>query len=122
MKTSSNSVRPLRDRDVALEGFGTRLCFISIYLKQKGLSQLFNLFYGCFIQWCTQRGGQGAMAPPPVPGSQGAKLSFGPPHSKYARVFFSNIHNTLLFIVYLITREGNSHVRTFSIYACLFLK
>ena len=40
-----------------------------------------------FSQWRTQGGGQGAMAPP-KPESQGAKLSFGPPHSRYMRFFF----------------------------------
>ena len=48
---------------------------------------------------------------PPKLESQGAKLSFGPPPIRGTyEFFFSNIHNTLLFIVYLIWREGNSHV------------
>ena len=43
--------------------------------------------YFSSTQWRTQGGGQGAMAPP-KPESQGAKLSFGPPHSRYIRFFF----------------------------------
>ena len=43
-------------------------------------------------------GGQGAMAPP-KPEIQGAKLSFGPPHSGYIRFFFQIyiIHYYLLY-------------------------
>ena len=66
------------------------------------------------VQWRSQGEGQGVMAPPKLE-SQGAKLSFGPPHSRYIKFFFlSNIHNTLLFIVYFITREGNSDLTTSS--------
>ena len=69
----------------------------------------FFLRYGIVFFIDAARGGHG---PLPKPESQGAKLSFGPrPPIRGIYIFFSsNIHNTLLFIVYLIWREGNSHV------------
>ena len=54
--------------------------------------------------------------------SQGAKLSFGPPPFEVYKIFFSNIHDTLLFIVYLIIKEGKSHVTTISNNVCFFSK
>ena len=46
-----------------------------------------NLLLPSFLQWRSQGGAKGPW-PPPKMESQGAKLSFGPPHSRYIRFFF----------------------------------
>ena len=77
----------------------------------------FEVWYR-FFHWRSQRGSW----PPPQTGkSRGQTIIWPPPpHSRCIHFFSSNIHNTLLFIVYLINREGNYHLMTFSDNVCFF--
>ena len=71
------------------------------------------------IQWRAQGGAKGP-CPPPNRKVRGPMYHLAPPHSGHIRFFFVDTHNTLLFIVYLFTRVGNSHVTTFSNMVCFF--
>jgi len=62
---------------------------------------------------------EGGPWPPPNWKVRGPNYHLAPPHSRYIRFFFTSL---LLFIVYLITREGNSHLTTFSNNVCFYSK
>ena len=64
-------------------------------------------------------GGAKGPWPPPNRKVRGQTIIWPPPF-EVNRIFFFKY--TLLFILYLITRKGNSHVTTFSNNVCLFVK